>query len=301
MEKVVLHVFKAAVVQITPVFFDNQATLRKIESVLSDLSRQECRLAVLPESLLPGYPRGFTFGASVGRRTEAGRTLWLEYHENSVSPNDAISKRLAEMSGDYQMHIAIGVTERDSVNSTLYCSVFHYSRGILIHIHRKVKPTGTERLIWGEGDGSTIQSITEEWGRVGSLICWENYIPEARMKLYKSGIDCYLAPTADARDTWTATMRHIACESRSYVLSSNQFFRKSDYRSSLRNLLEVDQPEILCQGGSCIVSPYGQLLAGPLYGKEGCLIVEIDMSEVVKSRMDFDVIGHYRPAPLEDE
>ena len=119
-------------------------------------------------------------------------------------------------------------------------------------------------------------------------------MPEARMKLYRSGVDLYVAPTADARDSWTASMRHIACESRSYVLSSNQYFTKGDYDPELQALLEEDQPEVLCRGGSCIVSPYGEILAGPLYDQEGSLIAEIDRNEIIRSRMDFDVTGHYR-------
>ncbi|MCB0688129.1 MAG: carbon-nitrogen hydrolase family protein [Saprospiraceae bacterium] len=287
-----------AVVQMTPVFFDNRATLSKIESTLSTLKKQNCKLVLFPESLLPGYPRGFTFGTSVGRRTEAGRNLWLKYYQNSICLDGEISKKLAAMSKDYHVHLVVGVTERDKLNSSLYCSVLHYAEGNLLHVHRKIKPTGTERVIWAEGDGTCIRSVDTEVGRIGSLICWENYMPEARMKLYKSGLEFYLAPTADARDTWIASMRHIACESRSFVLSSNQYFRKEDYEVEQLNLLEDDQPEILCRGGSCIVSPYGEILAGPIYDEEATLLIQVDLAEIIKSRLDFDVIGHYRSSNL---
>lgn len=293
------EIFKAAVVQLTPAFFDNQATLNKIEKELTGLGAEQCQLVVLPESLIPGYPRGLNFGASVGRRTEEGRSLWLRYFENSIARDGEVSRRLAEMAGDLRLDLIIGVTERDQLNSTLYCSSFHYSEGALVHVHRKIKPTGTERVIWGEGDGSCIQSVATPAGRVGTLICWENYIPEARMQLYSSGVDVYVAPTADARDSWTASMRHIACESRTYVLSSNQYFTRNDYPPELREKLEPDQPDILCRGGSCIVSPYGEVLAGPLYDREGSLVVEIDHREIIRSRMDFDVIGHYRPLAIQ--
>ena len=287
-------VFNVAVLQMTPVFFDNAGTLEKVETSLVELKKQECRLVVLPESLFPGYPRGFTFGASVGRRTEEGKSLWLKYHQRSVSREGDIAKRLAQLSAEFDLDMIVGVTERDGISSSLYCSSFHFQKGSLIHVHRKIKPTGTERVIWGEGDGRCIRSVDTGCGRVGSLICWENYMPEARMKLYRSGVDLYVAPTADARDSWTASMRHIACESRSYVLSSNQYFTKGDYDPELQALLEEDQPEVLCRGGSCIVSPYGEILAGPLYDEEGSLIAEIDRNEIIRSRMDFDVTGHYR-------
>jgi nitrilase len=296
-----MELFSAGVVQMTPNFLDNEATIRRIEHELTHLHSQGCKLVLFPESTLPGYPRGFTFGASIGRRTEPGRDLWLRYHESCIQTNGREAKFLSQMAGDFQIHLIIGVTEKDKVSSTLYCSTFHFAPdGQLKHVHRQVKPTGTGRVIWGEGDGNCIQSVDTELGRVGSLICWENYMPEARMRLYRSGLDIYLAPTADARDTWLASMQHIACESRTYVLSSNQYFRRSDYCKELQDLLDTGHPEILCRGGSCIVSPYGKVLAGPIYGNEGCLIAEIDHREILKSRMDFDVIGHYRPQSLSE-
>ena len=294
MEQNNLVEFNVAVVQITPTFLDNSSTLKKVEDRLAFLQDQECKLVLFPESTLPGYPRGFTFGASVGRRTEPGRELWLHYHESSILTTGQESKLLSQMAGDYGVHLIIGVTEKDGISSTLFCSFFHFSpEGRLLHVHRKLKPTGTERVIWGEGDGTCIKSVATEIGRVGGLICWENYMPEARMKLYRSGLDIYLAPTADARDTWLASMQHIACESRTYVLSSNQFFCKSDYSHDLQHRLDMDHPEILSRGGSCIVSPYGKILAGPVFGQECCLVARIDLREILKSRMDFDVIGHY--------
>jgi nitrilase len=288
------NIVRAAVVQLTPIFLDNKATLAKIESVLQKLKKQDCQLALFPESLLPGYPRGFNFGATIGRRTEAGRELWLKYYRASVLPGDEVCHTLGTLSKKYEVYLVIGVTERDAVNGSLYCSMFYFDQqGDLVAKHRKIKPTASERIIWAEGDGSSIKSITTSLGRIGGLICWENYMPQARMRLYQTGIDIYLAPTADARVTWQSSMQHIACEGRTFVLSSNQFFRQEDYDQSFRELLENDQPDILCRGGSVIVSPYGQVIAGPLYDQEGFLIADLDMSEVTKSRMDFDPIGHY--------
>ena len=285
---------RAAVVQLTPAFLDNKATLDKIDKVLQNLKEQHCQLALFPESLLPGYPRGFTFGASVGRRTDAGRDLWLQYHNASVLVDDEVCQSLGAMAVKYEIYLVIGVTEKDAVNSSLYCSMLHFDQqGVMVAKHRKIKPTATERLIWAEGDGTSIKSVTTSLGRIGGLICWENYMPQARIKLYQSGIDIYLAPTADARDTWQNCMQHIAFESRTFILSSNQFFRQTDYTPALRKLLDSDQPDVLCRGGSVIISPYGQVIAGPLYDQEGHLIADLDLSEVTKSRMDFDPIGHY--------
>jgi nitrilase len=166
--------------------------------------------------------------------------------------------------------------------------------GQLLGRHRKLKPTGSERLIWGEGDGSTLTVLDTELGKIGGLICWENYMPLARMAMYAKGVEIYLAPTADARDTWQATLRHIACEGRCFVLGCNQFLTKAMYPDDLEGIDQLaDQPEVMCRGGSAIISPLGEVLAGPLYDEEGMLLADLDLGEVTRSRFDFDVVGHY--------
>jgi nitrilase len=166
--------------------------------------------------------------------------------------------------------------------------------GELIGKHRKLKPTGGERLIWGEGDGSTLTVIETEFGKVGGLICWENYMPLARMAMYSKGVDLYLAPTADARDSWQSTLRHIACEGRCFVLGCNQFVTKAMYPSDLAGVEGLaNLPEILCRGGSAIISPLGEVLAGPLYDQEGTLLADLDLAEIARGKFDFDVTGHY--------
>jgi nitrilase len=166
--------------------------------------------------------------------------------------------------------------------------------GQLLGKHRKLKPTAAERLIWGEGDGSTLTVLDTEFGKLGGLICWENYMPLARMSMYSKGVELYLAPTADARDTWQATLRHIACEGRCFVLGCNQFVSKEMYPADLVGIEELaNQPELLCRGGSSIISPLGEVLAGPLYNEEGMLFAELDLADVARSKLDFDVVGHY--------
>jgi nitrilase len=204
--------------------------------------------------------------------------------------------RLGAAAREAEAYLAIGVIERDAVSGgTLYCTLLYFGPdGRLLGKHRKLKPTGSERLIWGEGDGSTLFATPTPFGTVGGLICWENYMPLARTAMYGKGVDIYLAPTADQRDTWQATLRHIACEGRCFVLSSNQYVTRSMYPKDLESSEELaEQPEVMCRGGSAIVSPLGEVLAGPLFGEEGVLTAELDLGEVARSRLDFDVVGHY--------
>ena len=177
----------------------------------------------------------------------------------------------------------------------LHCTVLYFGPdGRLLGKHRKLKPTAAERLIWGEGDGSTLTVLDTELGRIGGLICWENYMPLARTALYAKGVALYLAPTADSRETWQATLRHIACEGRCFVLGCNQYVTKAMYPVDLPCIEELaGQPEVMCRGGSAIVSPLGELLAGPLYDREGILTADLDLAEVARAKFDFDVVGHY--------
>jgi nitrilase len=189
------------------------------------------------------------------------------------------------------------VIERDTEYShgTLYCTLLYFGPdGTLLGKHRKLKPTAAERLIWGEGDGSTLTVLNTELGRIGGLICWENYMPLARMALYGKGVDIYLAPTADARERWQATLRHIALEGRCFVLGCNQYVTKSMYPADLELIKELEnQPDVLCRGGSAIVSPSGEYLAGPLFDQEGILLADLDLAEIARGKFDFDVVGHY--------
>ncbi len=216
-------------------------------------------------------------------------------------PATEILGQAARQAGAYVM---VGVIERDQESSrgTLYCTLLYFGPdGAYLGKHRKLKPTASERLIWGEGDGSTLTVIQTEYGRIGGLICWENYMPLARMAMYNQGVDIYLAPTADSRDTWQATLRHIACEGRCFVLGCNQYVTRDMYPGDLEMLEELEsQPEVMCRGGSAIVSPVGEILAGPLFDQEGILLADLDMSAVVRARFDFDVTGHYaRPDVFE--
>lgn len=289
--------FKVAVVQAAPVFFNREATIEKTCSLILEAAAQDAKLILFPEAFIPAYPRGLSFGTVVGNRSAAGRRTWQRYWTNAVDVSGPAIETLGEAARQAGVYLAIGVIERDNQFSqgTLYCTLLYFGPdGQLLGKHRKLKPTGAERLIWGEGDGSTLTVIETELGKIGGLICWENYMPLARMAMYSKGVELYLAPTADARDTWQATLRHIACEGRCFVLGCNQFLTKDMYPSDLEVLDELDeQPDVMCRGGSAIISPFGEVLAGPLFDREGMLFAELDLSEVVRAKFDFDVVGHY--------
>jgi len=291
-----LPVVKAAVVQAAPVLFNRDATVEKAVNLIKETTQQGARLILFPEAFIPAYPRGLTFGTVVGDRTPEGRDTWQRYWENAVDVPGPVTQQLGKAAREANAYLAIGVIERDERGSgTLYCTLLYFGPdGQLLGKHRKLKPTAAERLIWGEGDGTTLTTLDTEIGRIGGLICWENYMPLARVSMYRRGVQIYLAPTADMRERWHATMIHVACEGRCFVLSCNQFFTKDMYPKDLPGINDLkNQPEIVCRGGSVIVSPLGDIIAGPLWDKEGILYAHLDLADVVKSKLDFDVVGHY--------
>jgi nitrilase len=278
---------KAAVIQAAPVAFEVDATLDKVERLTTDA---DAELVVFPEAFVSCYPRGHAFGAVVGSRTDEGRAWFRRYWEASIDVPGAATERLGAIARERGCHVVIGVVERGG--ATLYCTaLFFASDGSLLGKHRKLMPTGSERLVWGFGDGSTLPVFDTPLGRLGAVICWENYMPLLRMAMYRKGIQLYCTPTADARETWVASMRHIACEGRCFVLSANQFARRSDYPEDYP--VNVPADEIMCHGNSVIVSPLGELLAGPETEGEAILHAEIDIGRTVEGKFDFDVAGHY--------
>jgi len=288
---------RAAVVQAASVLFDRQSSLEKAVRLTAQAAAQGAQLILFPEAFIPCYPRGLGFGTVVGSRSPQGRQTWERYWANAVDVPGQETAALGVAARQANAFLAVGVIERDSQYSgaTLYCTLLYFGPdGSLLGKHRKLKPTAAERLIWGEGDGSTLTVVETPWGRAGGLICWENYMPLARMAMYAKGIQVYLAPTADGRDSWQATLRHIACEGRCFVLGCNQFVTRSMYPPDLTGIEDLaSQPEVLCRGGSAIISPLGEALAGPLFDQEGILCADLDMGEVARSRFDFDVVGHY--------
>ncbi len=284
---------KVCLIQDSPVFFDKEKTIEKMEHLTRKHAKEGCQLLVFPESFIPGYPRGFSFGAKIGSRTDEGRKLYSEYYKNSIDIESTDVKRLEALAKSENVYLVVGITERQNTSGSLYCSMLYISpTDGLLGVHRKIKPTGTERLIWGEADGKSLVTFQTKIGKLGGLICWENYMPLARMSMYKKGVEIYIAPTADAREEWISTMQHIALEGRCFVLGCNQFFTKSMYPDTYQYLVQ-DEPENMCRGGSVIFSPLGKKIAGPLFDKAGAVIAEIDLEELHLSKLDFDVNGHY--------
>jgi nitrilase len=284
---------KVGVIQATPALFDIAKTVEIVISWIERGAKQGCELLLFPESFIPCYPRGLRFDAVVGRRTDKSREQWLDYWNNSIETSSVYIDEISEAIKKANLFVALGVTEKESVGGSLHCALLYFdNQGTLIGKHRKLKPTGLERYIWAESDGSTLVSFDTEIGKIGGLICWENYMPLARMSMYQKGIDIYLAPTADSRTSWQNTMQHIALEGRCFVLAANQFVKKSDYPE--RYWVDLaDEPDIMSTGGSVIISPMGDILAGPLWNEEGLLTADLDFSLLAKSKLDFDVVGHY--------
>lgn len=284
--------FRAAVVQAASDPAGSGASAAKAARLIAEAGAAGARLAVFPEAFIGGYPKGARFGAPVGLRLPEGREAYARYFAASVAldgPEIASVREAAEAAG---MVVVIGVIER--MGSTLYCTalIINGAAGTMAH-HRKLMPTAAERLIWGFGDGSTLPAVETALGTVGAVICWENYMPMLRMAMYAQGVTLYCAPTADDRDGWVSSMRHIALEGRCHVLSACQFLRRRDLPEGQECMLGEDADTVLMRGGSLIVGPLGELLAGPDYSGETVLYADIDPAEIARGRYDFDAAGHY--------
>ena len=281
-----------AVVQAAPVAFDIVRTIVKAADLAADAHKMGARLTLFPEAFVSVYPRGLGFGAVVGSRSPEGREQFRRYWDSAIDVPGPDFDRLAEIAKANQTYLVIGVMERDG--GTLYCTVLFFGPdGRYLGKHRKLQPTASERLIWGSGDGSTLPIIETDVGRLGAVICWENYMPLLRTAMFAKGIEIYCAPTSDGRETWLSTVRHIAQEGRCFVLSCNQFARRGDYPTIYHTEFGDDPDTIMSRGGSCIIGPLGQILAGPNYDGEAILTADIDLDEITRSRLDFDAVGHY--------
>ena len=288
---------RVAVVQAAPLFFDREGSVEKVCALTEGAAERGAKLVVFPEAYVGGYPWGLAFGTAVGGRSDAGRRTWERYWSAAVDVPGPETERLADAARESGVYLCVGVVERDSTYSggTLYCTLIYFGPdGSILGKHRKLKPTAAERLIWGEGDGSTLTVVDAPFGRVGGLICWENYMPLARMAMYGKGVEIYLAPTADARRRWQSTLQHIALEGRCFVLGCNQWVTRDMYPDDLEIRAELDVwPENLCRGGSAVYGPLGDCLAGPLFDAEDVLVADLDLTEVTRGKFDFDVTGHY--------
>lgn len=286
------HPYKAAVAQAASIPGDSLASAAKAANLIKEAARQGARLIVFPEAFLGGYPKGNSFGAPIGLRKAEGRESFRLYWEAAIDLDGPEVALIAEAAVETGLFTVIGCIERDL--GTLYCTVLFFDgeKG-LIGKHRKLMPTAGERLIWGFGDGSTMPVFETSLGRIGAVICWENYMPMLRMHMFAQGISIYCAPTADDRDTWLPSMQHIALEGRCFVLTACQHIRRSAYPQDYECALGNDPQTVLMRGGSAIVNPFGAVLAGPDFEGETLLYADIDLDQIARGKFDFDVSGHY--------
>jgi nitrilase len=288
MEKTV----RVAVVQDCPLPFDLAGTIAKVETLTQKAAGTGARLIVFPEAFVSGYPKGLDFGARVGMRSPQGRDVFRRYYDSAIELNSDECRRLGAAAAKAKAHLVIGVMEKDG--GTLYCTVLFFGPdGALLGKHRKLMPTAMERLIWGFGDGSTLPVFDTSVGKLGAVICWENYMPLLRTAMYSKGIQIYCAPTADDRDTWVSTMQHVALEGRCFVLSACQYLTRGDCPADY-DAIQGDDPNIvLMRGGSCVVSPLGQLIVAPDFSGRKILTADIDLADIARGKYDMDVVGHY--------
>lgn len=283
---------RVAVIQAGTSLFDTPRTLERMEAHCAEAGAQGVELAVFPEAYIGGYPKGLTFGAVVGSRFPAGRDAYLRYWKAAITVPGVETARIGSFAAGMKAHLVVGVIERDG--ATLYCTALFFGPdGALLGKHRKLMPTGSERLIWGQGDGSTIPVFETALGRIGAAICWENYMPDLRQSMYAKGINLWCAPTVDEREIWQASMRHIAYEGRTFVLSACQYMTRGDAPADYDCHQGNDPQTVLIRGGSVIVNPLGEIVAGPVYDREAIITADIDMDDVIRGKYDLDVAGHY--------
>ena len=283
----------AAVAQTATVLFDTAATVAKAETLMAEAAARGVQVLVFPEAFIGGYPKGADFHIFIGARTPEGRQDFLKYYEAAVALDGPEIAQLAQAAGAHKLYVCVGIIEREG--GTLYCTAVYLGpEGTVLGHHRKLMPTALERLVWGYGDGSTLKAVDTPFGKLGAVICWENYMPALRMAMYQQRVALYCAPTADDRDSWISTMQHVAMEGRCFVLSSCQHLRRAQFpMEAMHNRLPDDPETLLMRGGSCIISPAGKVLAGPVYGEDALLTAEIDLDDIPRAQMDFDPVGHY--------
>ena len=291
---------KIALVQAEPIMFDKAAGLEKTLGLIEEASAKGAELIVFPELFIPGYPIGMNFGFSMGKRTEPGREDWKKYYDASLVAGGEEFAKLAEAAKKAGAYVSIGFSERDAVGGTLYNSNVIFEPDGSYKVHRKLKPTGTERVVWGDADKDFFPITDTPWGPMGSLICWESYMPLARGALYQKGITLYISPNTNDNPEWQATIQHIAIEGKCYFINADMIVRKSSYPDHINEQDAVAaQPDMVCRGGSCIIDPYGHYVTEPVWDEETIIYAELDMQLPAACKMEHDAVGHYaRPDVL---
>ncbi len=287
-----MSIIKGAVIQAGTVLFDKARTMERFADLLADAATQKAQLAVFPEAFIGGYVKGIDFGVRMGMRTDEGREDFARYYENAIDVPGEDTETLGKLVKGAGLYAVVGVIER--AGGTLYCTALYFAPdGSLLGKHRKIMPTAMERVTWGFGDGSTLIAPKTDIGVLGGAICWENLMPQMRLAMYAKGVEFYCAPTVDDRENWHPVMRTIAWEGRCFVLAACQFLTINDYPDGYDVRRPMGDNAPLINGGSCIISPMGEVLAGPIYGEEAVLVADMDKRVITKGKYDFDVVGHY--------
>jgi nitrilase len=292
---------KVACVQAEPVILDRERTLDRLEALAGDAAKAGAELVVFPETFVPVYPSSRWAKAFAGWQNAGAKEVFARLAEQSVAVGSPAERRLGACAKELGVWLVTGVNEVEPERpGTIYNALLYHSPdGELALHHRKLVPTNHERLIWGQGDGRGLEAVETGFGRLGGLICWENYMPLARVALYESGIEIYVASTADDSEAWQSTLIHIARESRSYVIAPSHFQRASSYPDDFPLASELGGDDLLGVGGSAILAPDGSYLAGPVYEEETILYADLDPSMLLAERQRFDAVGHYsRPDVL---
>ena len=292
---------RIAVVQAEPVMFDKEACIAKAIKYIEECAAGGAELIVFPELFIPGYPFGMNFGFRTGSRSEPGREDWKRYYDNSIQADGPEMDRLINAAEEAGVYVSIGYSERDAFNGTLYNSNMMISPEGEAKNHRKLKPTGSERVIWGDANKDYFPVMDTPWGPMGNLICWESYMPLARVALYEKGISLYISPNTNDNEEWQSTIRHIAIEGHCYFVNCDMLITKDSYPEDLNEYAALaDLPQIPCRGGSCVIDPFGHLVSDCVWDEEAVIYADLDMQKVPASKMEHDVCGHYaRPDVLE--
>lgn len=292
---------RIAVVQAEPVMFDKDACVAKAIKYIEECAAGGAELIVFPELFVAGYPFGMNFGFRTGSRSEPGREDWKRYYDNSILADGPEMDRLISAAEEAGVYVSIGYSERDAFNGTLYNSNMMISPEGEAKNHRKLKPTGSERVIWGDANKDYFPVMDTPWGPMGNLICWESYMPLARVALYEKGISLYISPNTNDNEEWQNTIRHIAIEGHCYFINCDMLITKDSYPEDLNEYAALaDLPQIPCRGGSCVIDPFGHLVSDCVWDEEAVIYADLDMQKVPASKMEHDVCGHYaRPDVLE--
>ncbi len=284
---------KIAAAQLRPVFLNKEKTVDKACSTISEAGKNGAKLIVFPEAFISGYPDWVW--SIPANQTEQLNNLYVKLVENAVSiPNDTTEK-LCKAAKDANINVVMGMNETNSEtsNASLYNTIlFIDENGNILGKHRKLMPTNCERLIWAQGNGSTLKSYDTSIGKIGGLICWENFMPLARNAIYEAGTQIYVSPTWDKGPDWLGSMQHVAREGGLFVVSSCMTLHIDDMPEELKKIYAKGK-EWISTGKSCIINPLGKIISGPLDSKEDILYADIDLGEIIAAKRRFDVVGHY--------